>query len=86
VIAVSVALGEQIQTPLHYQKYIDLLPTTSKIESIMAAHYYKTKQYGRSLPHMRKALSLDPNSVDAARFEKILVEYGNPSSDEYEPD
>ena len=84
VIALSVVLGDEAQTPLHYQKYIDLFPTTAKIETIMAAHYYKIEQYGRALPHMRKALDMDPDILDSARFKRILEEYSGSSIVEYQ--
>ena len=81
IIALSVVLEDEAQTPLHYQKYIDAFPTTAQIETVMAAYYYKLKQYGRSLPHMRKSLVLDPGMRDAARFKKILSEYSGSSID-----
>ena len=52
----------------------------------MAAYYYKLEQYGRSLPHMRKALDMDPNMIDAARFKRILEEYSGSSVVEHQPE
>jgi tetratricopeptide (TPR) repeat protein len=83
IIALSVVLGDEAQTPLVYQQYIDLFPTTVKVETVMAAYYYKLEQHGRSLPHMRKALDLDPGMADAVRFKKILEEYSGSPLDEY---
>ena len=83
IIALSVVLGDEAQTPLVYQQYIDLFPTTVKVETVMASYYYKIEQYGRSLPHMRKALDLDPGMADAVRFKKILEEYSGSPLDEY---
>ena len=83
IIALSVVLGDEAQTPLVYQQYIDLFPTTVKVETVMASYYYKLEQYGRSLPHMRKALDLDPGMADAVRFKKTLEEYSGSPLDEY---
>ena len=83
IIALSVVLGDEAQTPLVYQQYIDLFPTTVKVETVMAAYFYKLEQHGRSLPHMRKALDLAPGMADAVRFKKILEEYSGSPLDEY---
>jgi len=86
VITLSVVLGDKVQTPLRYQQYIDLFPTTVKIETIMAAYYYKQEQHGRSLPHMRKVLEMDPDTIDADRFKKILEKHAGPRIDERQPE
>ena len=83
VIALSVVLGDEVQTPLYYQQYIKRFPTTAKIEAVMASYYYKRKQYGRSLPHMREALKIDPDMMDAAQFKKILEKYSVSAFDEH---
>jgi tetratricopeptide (TPR) repeat protein len=86
VIVLSVVLGDEVQTPLRYQQYIALFPTTVKIETVMAAYYYKLGQYRRSLPHMRKALGMDPDIMDADRFKNILEKYSGSQMDEYQPE
>jgi len=81
LVTLSVVLGDESQTPIHYQRFIERFPTTVKIETVMASYYYRLEQYGRSLPHMRKVLEMDPETVDAARFKKVLAEYSGPSLD-----
>jgi O-antigen ligase/tetratricopeptide (TPR) repeat protein len=83
LITLSVILKDEGQPPLYYERYIEAFPTTVRIETIMAAHYYNLEQYGRSLPHMRRTLSLDPDTVDAAVFKETIDKYGGSSIDLY---
>ena len=75
LITLSALLGDEAQTPLYYEQYIDFFRTTAKIETNMAVYYLGMEQNDRSLPHMRKALDMDPDMENAVAFKKILEKY-----------
>lgn len=81
LITLSAILRDEGRPPLYYQQYIDSFRTTLKIETNMAVYYLNMEQYGLALPHMRKALGMDPSIGNAVAFKKILDKYTDSSID-----
>tara|TARA_B100001250_G_C19046746_1_gene464033 strand:+ start:64 stop:297 length:234 start_codon:yes stop_codon:yes gene_type:complete len=63
------------KTLYFYEKYLKYFPTTAEGESDMVSFYMNKGQVKEALPHMLKALDLDPNVNNAERMQATLRKY-----------
>ena len=73
----SVKFKDYSKTQLFYDNYLKYFTTTSELESNMVSFYMDTGQEERAVPHMRKALELNPQTHNAEEMRFFLKNYSN---------
>jgi len=73
----SVKFKDYSKTQLFYDKYLKYFSTTSELESNMVTFFMNTEQEERAIPHMIKALELNPQVHNAEAMNFFLKNYSN---------
>ena len=65
LLFLSLGLKDYPRTQFFYDQYLKYFTTTAQLESNMAFFYMNTEQEEKALPHMTRALELDPGVHNA---------------------
>ncbi len=71
----AINLTDYSRIKFFYDQYLKYFRTNTELESNMISYYMNTAQEEKALPHMVKALELDPNVKNADVMRNILIKY-----------
>ena len=72
LLFLSLRLKDYLKTQFFYDQYLKYFTTTAELESNMAFFYMNTDQEEKALPHMTRALELDPEVHNAELMRTTL--------------